>query len=926
MCRKSIYLISFILVLCVTAGVANAYLVAYWPMDEGPGTTVGDATGTWDGTITGNVTWVDGKEGMALEFPGGQNYVNFGNVEIGSDLTLAYWCFNPEKAYERPIGQHSGDYTTDPGWCVFSRNEAEGTVWFRVHGADDAWNGGDIIIPDILSKTEWYHLTFTFDGTTRELKGYLNGELKVSKICEEGRSISPSTNDLRMGNVGTAEPFAGMLDEVAVWNHVLTEDEILAVMEGHIGGANPYAFRPDPDDGALHTDTWVTLSWKPGAYAVSHDIYMGDNFEDVNNATRDTDVFRGNQPLGTDFYIAGFFGYAYPDGLVNGTTYYWRIDEVNDADPNSPWKGDVWSFSIPPKTAYEPDPADSAEFVDLNVVLSWTPGFGTKLHYIVFGEDFDEVNNAAAGVLSGSTNYSPGPLKLAKTYYWRVDESDGFETFKGQVWSFATEGAASNPNPADGAVDVKPSVVLSWDAGSVAASYDMYFGTEQPLTLIGTIPLPDHNFALPEPLDLETTYYWRIDGVNDIDPDSPWAGKVWSFTTGNFFVIDDFEEYNNGDNQIWYAWHDGLGAGTPGTPEYLPGNGTGSAVGDETSPSYTEETIVNGGNKSMPFTYDNNKQGSAYYSEVEHTLTNQRDWSEEGVTELSLWFRGYSGSVGSFVEGPIGTYTMTGSGADIWNVNGVEADEFHFAYKMLTGTGSIIARVASVENTNDWAKAGVMIRETLNPDSAHAFACVTPGNGVASQGRPSTGGASFNTNQAGITAPYWVKLERSISGNFTVSHSANGTSWQPVTGATPQNIPMGSNVYVGLALTSHDAALTCQAVLTNVTFTGNVSTQWANQDIGIASNDAEPLYVAISNSAGTPAVVTHDDPAAAQIGTWTQWVIPLQVFADQGVNLINIDRIAIGLGTKGNMTAPGGSGKIYFDDIRLNRPKEAAAE
>jgi hypothetical protein len=264
---------------------------------------------------------------------------------------------------------------------------------------------------------------------------------------------------------------------------------------------------------------------------------------------------------------------------------------------------------------------------------------------------------------------------------------------------------------------------------------------------------------------------------------------------------------------------------------------------------------------------------------------------------------------------------MTASGADIWIVNGVEADEFHFAYKMLTGAGSIVAKVNSVQNTNAWAKAGVMIRETLDPDSAHAFACITPSNGIASQYRPSTGGTSFNYNQTGVAAPYWVKLERSISGLFTVSHSANGSTWLPVTGATPQTISMGANVYIGLAVTSHDAALTCQAVFSNVTTTGSVSGQWAHQDIGITSNAAEPLYVAVSNSTGTPAVVVNDDPAAAQIDTWTEWVIPLQAFADQGITLTNVDRIAIGLGTRGNATIAGGSGKMFFDDIRLLKPE-----
>ena len=95
---------------------------------------------------------------------------------------------------------------------------------------------------------------------------------------------------------------------------------------------------------------------------------------------------------------------------------------------------------------------------------------------------------------------------------------------------------------------------------------------------------------------------------------------------------------------------------------------------------------------------------------------------------------------------------------------------------------------------------------------------------------------------------------------------------------------------------------------------------------GILNNDAEPLYVAIANNTGAPAIVAHDDPAAAQIGAWTEWVIPLQSFADQGINLTDVDRIAIGVGTQGNMTTPGGAGKMFFDDIRLYRPIETAVE
>jgi len=295
------------------------------------------------------------------------------------------------------------------------------------------------------------------------------------------------------------------------------------------------------------------------------------------------------------------------------------------------------------------------------------------------------------------------------------------------------------------------------------------------------------------------------------------------------------------------------------------------------------------------------------------TLTAPRDWTAHGVGELSLWFRGYPESVGSFTEGPVGTFTMTAAGADISG----SADEFHFAYRTLTGAGTIVARVDSIVDTHPWAKAGVMIRETLDPDSKHALVAITPGQGVASEGRTVTDSASFSTNETGITAPHWVKLQRDVAGNFTASHSTNGSSWQPVGGSVPTSIPMGGTVYVGLALTSHAATSTCEAKFSNVTITGTAGPQWAHQDVGILSNNAEPLYVALSNSTGAPATVVHDDPVAATIDTWTEWRIDLTSFSDQGVNLADVDKIAIGLGGQG---AAGGTGTVFIDDVQLRRP------
>ena len=1071
MYRNLICLFTFIVVLGA-AGNVSADLVGNWKFDEGAGNVAVDSSGYGNnGTINGTPNWVPGQIGSALDFDGGTNYVEIPNnyiFSITDTITIAAWT------YMRANASGEMAIVSKGGWAAnnlpYEITETPGDVIFWQFYNDA---GRDTCSPDSPPVGEWHHIAGTYDGTI--FKCYIDGVL--GEEWQYAGKMPVNTLPVTIGRRTTGGTwFNGMIDEVAIFNNALTEDEIPNIMMG-IGGFGK-ASRPTPADGAFYSNTWVTLSWHVGDFAVTHDVYMGDNFDDVNDATHESETFRGNQDLDTDYYFAGFPGGAFPDGLVPGTTYYWRIDEVNEADPNSPWKGDVWSFTVPPRKAYTPVPADTAAFIDpAAVTLSWTAGFGAKLHYVYFGDDFDTVANATDGKSQGLLTYNPGPLELEKTYYWRIDESDGLNIYPGNVWSFTTakEGGgvkaqyyngmnfenlvltridpqinfnwgdpgspdatvnvdqfsarwtgeveaaftetytfypsaddgvrlwvngvqlvdawidqstteysgkidlvagntyslimeyyengggavaqlrwsspstpkqlipqaalsppvrASAPSPSSGATGTKLTPVLTWSPGDYAVSHEVYFGTDADAVknatkaspeYKGTKALGDESYD-PGKLAWFTSYYWRIDEVNNVNPDSPWVGNLWSFTTGDFILIDDFEQYNSNENQIWYFWKDGLGYGTPGNVDYYAGNGTGAAVGDETTNSYTEETIVHGGRQSMPLSYDNNKTGYSKYSETELTLTDTRDWTDENVAELSIWFRGYPASTGSFVESPAGTFTMTASGADIWNNNGIEADEFHFAYKTLSGAGSITAKVVSVSNTNAWAKAGVMIRETLDPDSAHAFACITPGNGVASQYRPSTGGTSGNYNQTGVAAPYWVKLERSISGLFTVSQSANGTSWQPVTGAVAQTIPMGTNVYIGLALTAHDAALTCQAVFSNVTITGNVTGQWADRDIGILSNNAEPLYVAVSNATGNLAVVINDDPAAAQISTWTEWVIPLSAFADQGINLTNVDSIALGLGTRGNTTIAGGSGKMFFDDIRLYRINETDSE
>jgi hypothetical protein len=200
------------------------------------------------------------------------------------------------------------------------------------------------------------------------------------------------------------------------------------------------ASNPSPEDGAIHESTWVSLSWQSSDLAVSFDIYLGENYDDVYHGTGNT--FIGNQR--STMLVVGFPGFPYPNGLVPGTTYYWRIDEINALHPNSPWKGKVWSYTIPSRTAHNPEPPDGAQSVSPNVVLSWEPGFRAKLHAVYFGGNYNDINNASGGVPVGIATYNPGLLETGKTYYWRVDEFDGASTHKGEIWSFTV--ASESPD------------------------------------------------------------------------------------------------------------------------------------------------------------------------------------------------------------------------------------------------------------------------------------------------------------------------------------------------------------------------------------------------------------------------------------------------------------------------------------------------
>ena len=158
-----------------------------------------------------------------------------------------------------------------------------------------------------------------------------------------------------------------------------------------------------------------------------------------------------------------------------------------------------------------------------------------------------------------------------------------------------------------------------------------------------------------------------------------------------------------------------------------------------------------------------------------------------------------------------GTYTLKGSGVDIWGT----ADEFRFAYTTLTGDGTITARISTLSATDTWTKAGVMMRETLTAGSKHASMFVSSAKGLAFQRRAATGGTSTHTSGGTSTAPHWVRVTR--RGNtFSAYVSSDGSTWTLV---GSQATTMTSTIYVGLALTSHRDGALATASVTNVAMT-----------------------------------------------------------------------------------------------------------
>jgi len=954
--------------------------------------------------------------GYAVEFDGVDDYIDVNSLEYafedGDSFTIELW----------------GKWFDDTRSICVRRYSLQRSR-FRTRGT------ASLSVSTGISNADWNHVAVVYDGSsdTKTITVFVNGAQSGTTSTTASALSSYEADTLRFGMThhSGGQYSHCIFDEVRIWKVARALSAIQADMKRGLTGNEPglvgywpmdegegvtatdlspsgnngnlvgaswttdtapvvpgqvavLAHGASPAGGAVDVPRDVVLGWAPGNATCTHDVYFGASSSDVGGADRTNPL----NVLASQAQDANT--YDPPGRLEFGTTYYWRVDEVNVPDSTLS-KGKIWSFTTEPllysmtnitptasssntgvtpantvngsgldagglhsmtdttmwlssKTGpqptwiqYEFDGIYKLEEMwvwNYNVMVEGTLGFGIKdvtVEYSANGTDWTSLGDmqfAQAPAMDGYAHNTTVDFGGVAAKFVRLTVKNNWGGLAPQyglseVRFLYTPAHPRQPQPASGETGVNPSVILSWRAGREAASHEVYFSDSNEAVINGTALAATVDTAgydaAAQNLKLGTTYYWKVVEVNTAETPSAWEGDLWSFETLFVYPVDDFESYtNDSPNRVFQTWVDGWGFSAD---QYFPqgndGNGSGAMVGyDPAVGNIMETTIIHGGKQAMPVEYNNVAQ--PYYSEALRTWETAQNWTVNGSDTLQLCFRG---NPIRFAEPAPGSITMSGAGADIWNA----ADEFTFAWKPLSGNGTITVKVESVENTHEWAKAGVMIRETLDAGSRFAAVYATPGQGVRYQARLlNAGSATSDTSvatdeQKALTAPVWIRIERNGT-TFNGYYSTDGAKWTSMSW-NPQTITMIGTIYIGIVMTSHASGVGCTGQFSNITMSSGISGAWQFSEIGVdhVLNDPDKLYVALEDSAGHTGVVTHSNPDAVVQDTWQTWNIPLADFRSAGVNTASIKKMYIGVGDR-KTPAAGGSGRLYIDNIGYGRP------
>ena len=889
MCRKILCLVSFVLVLGLAPNAS-----AWTGLDIGDDPAIGSqtydaATGAWTVRGDGHDIWDNADDFRFIyKYLQGDGTLTARVVSLTGPGTST-WGKAGVMMREtlQDVSRHA--------MMVVTSGDGGGANWqWRLTTGGGSANDGDAAG---VSPPYWVRLQRVGDAFT-------------AYSCKDGIAWaqfgSPITIDMR-GKGGT---YVGCYIGLCLTSH---ESGILrqAVLDnvsftGNVSDKPPPALKasvPNPANGATGI-TVQLLGWTAGDTAALHDVYFGTDQAAVAAADKSdtTGIYRGRQ---------NYLVYWHLPGLTPATTYYWRVDEI-EANGTTIHKGDIWSFSAPPLTAWGPKPADGATNVLPAIELKWSSGWKATKHRLYFGDSFTDVDNGTGGTDKGErllseTTYPTGPLYPETTYYWRVDENDGTTWHKGNIWSFATSAGGSG-------------VMREWwlNIGGGVTIPD----------LTGNVNYPD-NPTGRETLDI-------FEGPVD------WADNYGSRLYGWLMPPE------SGDYTFWIATDD------PGqlwlSTDADPANKQMIASVSGWTPSRDFDNTGGGsGGASQKSLAISLVKGKAYYIEALMKEGGGGDniavaWQGGPITSRQIISGGYV-SLAPFPPikafGPIPANLATdvsdtvtlrwsaGQKAATHNVYfGTDATAVANATTASTGIyrgqqNLAAASYAPTEAPLQWNKTYYWRIDEVNPAEPDGpwkgivWSFTTANYIVVDDFESYTddvGNRIFQTWKDG-----WGYNEPAPGYPGNGTGSAVGYSQPPF--AEPTTVHGGGQ---SMPLAYDNSGAAGKARYSETLREWASPQDWTRNNVkvltlyfyGALANAPEGLYVALEDNAAHVKVVNYPDPEAVQAAGWQEWNIELSQFSAAGVNLKAVKKMYIGLG---NRSSPklGGTGTIFIDDIRV---------
>jgi hypothetical protein len=861
MWRQAAILLCLTLVLGM-AGTASAALIAHWPLD-------GDAQDVADshhGTLVGGAAFVeDAERGKVLRVDGVDGHVAVPHAKdlefsTTSSYTIMAWAYIEAVtgawqgiiAESRDQGDHYGIWVTDTG------------DWMG-----GGWENRGSKVPTKV----WVHVAYVQNGATGAATTYVNGVADWSGGTRNGTGLGDfwiGGAQLPPGEGPPHEMFGGMIDDVRVYNHALTAAEVKAMIPPKLK-----AYNPVPADGTTGV-TAPLLQWTKGDTALFHNVYLGTS-PDLTEANRVASL----QPFTVYYHMQGF---------TPGTTYYWRVDEV-EVNKTTIHTGKVWSFTVTPLTAYAPAPADGSEDAAQAPILTWLGGQNAVQHRVYFGDSFDDVKAGTAGTDRGTLTeleFSAGLLRAGTTYYWRVDETDAADRIQvGTVWSFTTG------NPVEG------KVLREWWSGingtnvSDLTADPRYPSSPSGRELLSRFEGPvdwANNYGsrlsgwLVPPKSGEYTFWIASDDGSELwlstDADPAHATVIagvagWTdsqdwenmpaqksapvtLQAGQKYYIQALQKEGSGGDNVAVAWQPPGGArdviaGTHVRTYALPPIQAATPFPANGAVDTIQSPILSW------FPGEKAQQHQVYLGQDADAVASA-DTSTAGVYQGQQ--AGTTFDAGDREWGK--TY--------YWRIDEINASEPDSPWKgsVWSFTTADFILIDDFEAYNDDEGTGTRIYETWIDGYTDQSSGSTVGNlnpPFAERTIIHGGQQAMPMDYNNVIPPYYSEAERVWDG--------------------PQDWTVNGIDTLTLYMR------------------------------GRLSNTAAMLYVALEDSGGKTGTVSYGDDTAVQSEQWLEWKIPLSRFT--GVNAAKVKKMRIGMGDQAN-PQQGGTGRIYVDDIRVTMP------